>query len=78
MQRFDDTGTGCGGVDADEGETVRGNCGTVLDPPLLEVDSCARAGLVAVDEDMRLGPVVGHRQELDARLPARAERRGDG
>lgn len=61
------------------GKAVRRQSGAVADPPFLKVDGLALAvGAVGlVDEDVSLVPVIGHRQQSDARLPAPTQRGGD-
>ncbi len=81
----DDVGSGDGLQDArrrlgllgaDGHDGLRRDGGAQLHPVLLEVNGPALA--VDVDRHMRLDPVVGHRQQPDARFPARTERLGDG
>ena len=72
--RLEHARCGLGVVDAHLHERAGGQRGTVLDPPLLEVDGPARA--VEVDDDVGLAAVVGHRQQPDAGLPPLAQRRG--
>ncbi len=73
----DHTGTGGRRLDADRDDRAGRHLGVQPDPVLLEVDGATprRLGGV-VDDDVRLDPVVGHRQQPDPGLPATAERLG--
>ena len=66
-------------LQADEQHTLRRDLGPQTDPVLLEVHDPLPARCVGVgDDDVRLDPVVGHRQQPDTRPPAPAQGLGHG
>jgi len=75
---LDDPRSRPGGLDADLHERGRVQGGVVPDPPLLEVDGPPAAGVGIGHDHVGLDPLVAHRQEGDAGLPALRERRRDG
>ncbi len=80
--RGEHAGAGSGLLGADRGDRVGRQGGLVPDPPLLEVQGDQtrfgpRGRLRIVDHDVRLDPVVGHRQQCHTRGPPGAQRRRD-
>ena len=66
-ERLGHSGCGPGPLDPDLHERLRVGRRAVAHPPLLEVDGLLLSALRVVDDDVRLDPLVAHRQQPDPR-----------